>query len=353
VSTGTPLDNLNLRGVWGSGGSDVFIAGGEVILHYDGTTWSQTSVTGDAGSLWGSSGSNVFAVGGAGTILHYSADCAPGDTVLCLNGGRFEVEVAWRTPDGTSGPGHAVSLTGDTGYFWFFDSANVELVVKALDACGFAGAPRFWVFAGGLTDVEVTITARDAATGQVRTYHNPPNTPFQPILDTDAFATCSASASVSSRSAAREPKTRSEQSLAIAAAKADVAATLAALGTAPMVSTACTPAGTARCLNGGRFRVEATYRTSQGRTGKAQVVQVTPDTGYLWFFDAGNVEAVVKVLDSCSLNQRFWVFAGGLTDVEVNLRVTDTTNGTARTYSNPLGTTFAPIQDTGAFATCP
>jgi hypothetical protein len=141
--------------------------------------------------------------------------------------------------------------------------------------------------------------------------------------------------------------------LAIAAAKADVAATLAALGTAPMVSTACTPAGTARCLNGGRFRVEATYRTSQGRTGKAQVVQVTPDTGYLWFFDAGNVEAVVKVLDSCSLNQRFWVFAGGLTDVEVNLRVTDTTNGTARTYSNPLGTTFAPIQDTGAFATCP
>ena len=36
-----------------------------------------------------------------------------------------------------------------------------------------------------------------------------------------------------------------------------------------------------------------------------------------WFFQAENVEAVVKVLNGCGINDRYWVFAGGLTDVKV------------------------------------
>ena len=47
------------------------------------------------------------------------------------------------------------------------------------------------------------------------------------------------------------------------------------------------------------------------------------------------------------------MFAGGLTDVHVTLRVTDTTNGTMKTYDNPQGAKYQPIQDTNAFATCP
>ena len=35
----------------------------------------------------------------------------------------------------------------------------------------------------------------------------------------------------------------------------------------------------------------------------------------------------------------------GLTDVEVNLTVTDTKDGTARTYTNPIGTLFTPVRD--------
>ena len=81
-------------------------------------------------------------------------------------------------------------------------------------------------------------------------------------------------------------------------------------------------------------------------------MKLTDETGYLWFFDAGNVEMVVKVLDACSLNQRFWIFAGGLTNVQVTLTVTDTVKGAVKTYTNPQGTPFQPIQDTGAFATC-
>ncbi len=61
--------------------------------------------------------------------------CLPGAANLCVAGGRFKVEMSWRTRDGRTGAGQAVPLTGDTGYFWFFDPANVEAVVKVLDAC--------------------------------------------------------------------------------------------------------------------------------------------------------------------------------------------------------------------------
>ena len=60
---------------------------------------------------------------------------------------------------------------------------------------------------------------------------------------------------------------------------------------------------------------------------------------------------VVKVLEACSVNQNRWVFAGGLTNVEVNIQVTDTNRAGAipKTYTNPQGAAFQPIQDTSAF----
>jgi hypothetical protein len=116
---------------------------------------------------------------------------------------------------------------------------------------------------------------------------------------------------------------------------------------------ACVPGLTTLCLAGGRFQVQATWRNPQGQIGQGMAITLTPDTGYFWFFSSTNVEMVVKVLATCALNQRFWVFAGGLTDVQVTLTVTDTNNGTVKVYNNPQSTAFQPIQDTQAFATCP
>ena len=80
---------------------------------------------------------------------------------------------------------------------------------------------------------------------------------------------------------------------------------------------------------------------------------LTNDTGYFWFFNSANVEMVLKVLNGCGVNNNFWVYAGGLTNVKVTMTVTDTSNGTVKTYNNPQSTPFQPIQDTGAFHTCP
>lgn len=269
----------------------------------------------------------VGAAGGGGV-------CTSTPTALCLSNERFRVETFWRRPDGATGQGQAVRLTPDTGYFWFFDSANLEAFVKVLNACG-AGS-RFWVFAGGLTNVEVLLRVTDTATGQVKEYLNPLGTAFQPIQDTNAFATCNAAA------AAPAPGTVDEE----------MARLLSELPVRPGSLTNCTETATSMCLSGGRFRVETTWRLPGGESGSGRVVRLTPDTGYFWFFNSSNVESFVKVLNACGLG-RFWVFAGGLTNVEVRLRVTDTATNQVREYLNPQGRAFQPIQDTNAFATCP
>jgi PA domain len=111
------------------------------------------------------------------------------DSALLLGDDRFQVTAFWAT-DTDSGPATSLGMTKDSGFFYFFDPDNVELVVKVLNACSAPEFNRFWVFAGGLTNVEVDLTVVDTQTGRTKIYSNPLDHPFEPIQDTDAFATC-------------------------------------------------------------------------------------------------------------------------------------------------------------------
>jgi|GEM_PF-1489543 len=249
------------------------------------------------------------------------AACVPSATALCLSSDRFKVTAQWRTPAGQSGTGQAVRLTPDTGYFWFFQNSNVEFVLKIINGCGLSR--RFWVFAGGLTNVQVDITVEDTFTGARKTYRNAQNTAFQPIQDTGTFANCSA----------RRPRGRSESE--------DLATT-----SAP----ATTATADALLLRQGRFRVTANWRLPNGQSGAGQAVHLTDETGYFWFFGPDNVEMVLKILDGCGFSNTLWFFAGGLTNVGVDITVEDLTTGARKTYSNPQNVAFAPIQDVQAFS---
>jgi photosystem II stability/assembly factor-like uncharacterized protein len=116
--------------------------------------------------------------------LPVSTGCSPTTTAVCLNSSRFRVEVTWKDFEGNTGSGQAISLTADTGYFWFFSSSNVELVVKVLDERSVNNA--FWVFYGALSNVAYTITVTDTRTGRVRTYVNPLGHQAS-FADTNAF----------------------------------------------------------------------------------------------------------------------------------------------------------------------
>ena len=107
------------------------------------------------------------------------------------------------------------------------------------------------------------------------------------------------------------------------------------------------------CLRGGRFSVVAGWTYNPGPTrGFGEDVKLSSSSGAFWFFSDDNYELMVKVLDGCRLNGHFWFFAAGLTDVGVDLVVTDNTTGAVKRYTNPVGRAFQPITDTSAFA-CP
>lgn len=321
----TALDGAHGRELWRSDGSPA----GTRLVHDiapEGLASSPASLTAAGGRLFfsaddGTTGRELWSL-----PLAAPAGCQPSAKVLCLRDGRFRVEVSWNDFQDLAGHGTAVALTADTGYFWFFNSENVEVVVKVLD--GRDRNDHFWVFYGALSNVGYTLTVTDTQTGLSRRYINPLRQ-LASVGDVHGFGPLGAFA------AAQGPF----------AAPPSPSALVAERTTAPTV---CTPGPHRLCLNGGRFAVEASWRDFQNRTGLGTAVSLTPDTGYFWFFDSANVEVVLKVLDGTLSNGKFWVFYGALSNVEYTLTVTDTLTGRVREYSNPRGR-FASVADTQAF----
>ena len=275
------------------------------------------------------------------TATTWTADAARcgEDDALCV--GAFQVEVEWDDGKGRVGRGFAERLTAVAGDFWFFHPANIELVVKVLDGC--AINDHYWIYAAGLTDVGVTMTVRDLRSGVEKSWTNPVGTRFRPITDSSAFATCDSGTSVAGQGRivlSGAPRGRSEQIVAAGLSAAD--------GVDP-ADGACTADAATRCLLGSRFEVRADWRAG-GTSGVATAVPRTPDTGMFWFFSPDNVELVVKVLDGCRENGYRWVLIGGLTDVGVEVTVTDWESGRARMYRNLEGAPFATMFDLAAFA---
>ncbi|HMC68780.1 MAG TPA: PKD domain-containing protein, partial [Mycobacteriales bacterium] len=103
------------------------------------------------------------------------------------------------------------------------------------------------------------------------------------------------------------------------------------------------------CLSGGRFAVKIDWKTSDGKSsGVAAPIKYTPDSGLFWFFGPDNIEVLLKVLNACTLNNKYWVFAAATTDVEYTITVTDTLTGKAKTYFHAGGTPAPAITDTDA-----
>jgi len=260
------------------------------------------------------------------------SSCLPNARALCLDDGRFQLEASWADFFGGSGDGVAVPLTADTGYFWFFDPANVETVTKVLDGLGVN--ERYWVFYGALSNVEFALDVTDTATRVKKRYLNPPGR-YASVGDVNAFAPDGA-LTAGPTNTVEEPGTDGSPWLLNT-----LVGEIAASGT-------CTPSATRLCLQQGRFAVEASWRDFQGNTGIGTAVPLSADTGYFWFFWDTNVEVILKVLDGRPVNDRFWVYYGALSNVEYTLTVTDTLTGEVKTYFNPAGR-FASVGDNEAF----
>lgn len=127
------------------------------------------------------------------------------------------------------------------------------------------------------------------------------------------------------------------------------------LASAPLTAPSqCSAGSDALFLEGGRFRIDACWRTSDGNKGTGKVAHQQGAGAVLWFFDPANPELFVKVIDACVPPfNRYWVFVAGLTNVGVEVRVTDQVRGFSKVYGNVLGQTMQSVNDTSSFATCP
>jgi len=155
--------------------------GPSVALAEDGTflvTWASRAVHGRRSGIAG----RLFRLGPA-------SDCASSDTALCLNRGRFRVQVTWEDFEGGTGPGRVVpARDDDSGLFWFFARDNWEMLVKVIDACPVQG--HFWVFAAATTNVGWELTVTDTLTGTEQSYRNPLGQRSPALIDTTTFAGC-------------------------------------------------------------------------------------------------------------------------------------------------------------------
>ena len=140
--------------------------------------------------VWGESGEFGANPGLRARFGSFPSGCTPSAEVLCLAGNRFRVTAIYHDHLGRDGVGQAVALTPESGTFWFFTAANVELILKVVDACLHPDFQDFWVYASGLTDVAVKLTVVDTWTGESWERETALGEPFPPVLDSQAFHTC-------------------------------------------------------------------------------------------------------------------------------------------------------------------
>jgi hypothetical protein len=85
----------------------------------------------------------------------------------------------------------------------------------------------------------------------------------------------------------------------------------------------------------------------------AAVAAPPSKSGVFWYFDSQSWDLLVKMLDRCSANDRFWVFQTTLSSLYYRMNVTDVRAGTNKVYFHYPGPPSPPVLDTDAFASCP
>jgi hypothetical protein len=125
---------------------------------------------------------------------------------------------------------------------------------------------------------------------------------------------------------------------------------LLAFASFPVVAAppACSSALTRLCLGTNRVKAEVSWTAPGLGSGVGKALPLTDDTGLFWFFTDSNLELTVKVLDGRTINRHFWVYYGGLSDLQYTLTITDLQTGAQAVYQNPEGH-LASAADTQAF----
>jgi hypothetical protein len=97
--------------------------------------------------------------------------------------------------------------------------------------------------------------------------------------------------------------------------------------------------------------VSVFFNTAQGQrpTGFGTAIPLgslnVPSGGIFWFTNPQNPEMMIKVLNGCPTNGRFWVFYAAGTNFALDVDVFDTVTGRSWTSINPDLRQAPPVAD--------
>lgn len=242
------------------------------------------------------------------------------DPVLTLWEGRFIVAVSdlvAQTEREINIQGELiddVTGTNEMGYISFFDAEEADIFIRVFDGCTIND--HFWVFIAPITKVQYELTVTDTLTSTSKIYTSPNTTPFKPIQDTNAFATCPSHPTKGQRMA----------SLSDGVYQTGVGGL---------------PANSKRDdhwvdLLNGRFRVSSNWRIPGQGSGEGIPGVKMERTGSFAFLDRSDQNVFFKIVDRRSTNGHFWFYYTSLTGAEYDLIVEDTQTGLIKTFHNPL-----------------
>jgi hypothetical protein len=118
------------------------------------------------------------------------------------------------------------------------------------------------------------------------------------------------------------------------------------------VAFGCTPSATTLCMHD-RFAATVQWQTTTSGGNASVAPLTTVQSGIFWFFNSTNWEVMVKVLNGCGLNARWWVFSAATTNVAYRLTVLDIEAGEQKIFFNYPGPPAPAVTDTSALASCP
>lgn len=117
----------------------------------------------------------------------------------------------------------------------------------------------------------------------------------------------------------------------------------------------CTPSSNTLCLAGGRFAASLSWSDGaalrDGFVAQPRTSGQNSSAGIFYFFqsDPSNWEILVKMIDGCPTNGKYWVLVSASTGFQWTLTITDTVSGAVRTFSHPLDGRAAGIATFEAF----
>ena len=119
----------------------------------------------------------------------------------------------------------------------------------------------------------------------------------------------------------------------------------------------CTSSTVAALCLQSRFLITTKWRTNPApgtpTDGNGSVVVAGSNSGIFWFFSSDNWEVMVKAINGCGLNSRYWIFSAATTNVFYRMEVLDVKAGVQKIFFNYPGPPAPAVTDVNAFATCP